>query len=132
MGTRLYPLPGGDGDEKKVWYPLGLGMGMGMNFLCGDGYGIAKPVPAPPRCHPSWNIGCKLGHKLPFLPSKICLLYITKLTKKYTKTLLRSLKRNKLTLKGSWIIEIQNAVKDFYNISFKNNFWEVFTIPHGD
>jgi len=31
---------------------LGLGMGMGMNFLCGDGYGIAKPVPAPPRCHP--------------------------------------------------------------------------------
>jgi len=23
-----------------------------MNFLCGDGYVIAKPVPAPPRCHP--------------------------------------------------------------------------------
>jgi len=20
-----------------------------MNFLCGDGYGIVKPVPAPPR-----------------------------------------------------------------------------------
>jgi len=52
MGTRLYPLPGGDGDETKVWYPLGLSMRMWMNFLCGDGYGIAKPVPAPPRCHP--------------------------------------------------------------------------------
>jgi len=26
---------------------LGLGMGMGMNFFCGNGYGIAKPVPAP-------------------------------------------------------------------------------------
>ena len=52
MGTRLYPLPGGDEDEKKVWYSLDFGMGMGMNFLCGDGYGIAKPVPAPPRCHP--------------------------------------------------------------------------------
>jgi len=26
MGTKLYPLPGGDGDETKVWYPLGLGM----------------------------------------------------------------------------------------------------------
>jgi len=23
-----------------------------MNFLCGDGYGIAKLVPSPPRCHP--------------------------------------------------------------------------------
>jgi len=45
MGTRLYPLPGGDGDGKKVWYPLGLGMR--MNFLCGDEYGIVKPVPAP-------------------------------------------------------------------------------------
>jgi len=52
MSTRLYPLPGGDGDGKKVWYPLGLGMRMGMNFLCGDGYGIVKPVPVPPRCHP--------------------------------------------------------------------------------
>jgi len=25
---------------------------MGMNFFYGDGYGIVKPVPAPPRCHP--------------------------------------------------------------------------------
>jgi len=50
MGTRLYPLP--DGDETKVWYSLGLGMGMGINFWCGDEYGIAKLVPAPPRCHP--------------------------------------------------------------------------------
>ena len=61
MGTRLYPLPGGDGDGRKVWYPLGLGMGMGMNFFYGDGYGIVKPVPAPPRpvaipnsTHVSW------------------------------------------------------------------------------
>jgi len=52
MGTRLYPLPGGDGDGTKVWYPLGLGMGMGMNFFYGDGYEIVKSVPAPPRCHP--------------------------------------------------------------------------------
>jgi len=51
MGTRLYPLPGGNVDETKVRYPLGLGMGMGINFFYGDGYGIAKPVPAPPRCH---------------------------------------------------------------------------------
>jgi len=36
MGTRLYPLPGGDGDGKKVCYPLGLDMGIEMNFLCGD------------------------------------------------------------------------------------------------
>ena len=28
MGMRLYPLPGGDGDETKVWYLLGLGMGI--------------------------------------------------------------------------------------------------------
>jgi len=52
MGTRLYPLPGGDGDETKVWYPLDLGMRMGMNFFYEDGYGIVKPVPALPRCHP--------------------------------------------------------------------------------
>jgi len=52
MGTRLYPLRGGDGDGIKVWYPLGLGMRMGMNFFYGDGYVIVKPVPAPPRCHP--------------------------------------------------------------------------------
>jgi len=25
---RLYPLPSGDEDGIKVWYPLGLGMGM--------------------------------------------------------------------------------------------------------
>jgi len=37
MDTRLYPLPGGDGDEIKVWYPLGLGMGMGMIFFTGMG-----------------------------------------------------------------------------------------------
>jgi len=52
MGTRLYPLPGGDGDGTKIWYPLGLGMEMGMKFFYGDGYEIAKPVSAPPRCHP--------------------------------------------------------------------------------
>jgi len=49
MGTRLYLLPGGDGDGIKVWYPLDLGMGMMMNFFYEDGYGIVKPVPAPPR-----------------------------------------------------------------------------------
>ncbi|QCE12646.1 histone H3 [Vigna unguiculata] len=27
-------------------------MGMRVNFFYGDGYGITKPVPAPPRCHP--------------------------------------------------------------------------------
>jgi len=58
MGTRLYPLPGGDGDETKVWYPLGLGMR--MNFFYGDGYGIVKPVPAP----------------LPSLTSTIALAYL--------------------------------------------------------
>jgi len=52
MGMRLYPLPDGDGDVTKVWYPLDLGMGMRMNFFYGDGYGITKLVPAPPRCHP--------------------------------------------------------------------------------
>jgi len=39
MGTRLYPLPSGDGDEKKVWYPLGLGMGWGWIFYAGMGMG---------------------------------------------------------------------------------------------
>jgi len=52
MGTRLYPLPGGDEDETKVWYPLNLGMGMGINFFLRGWYGIAKLVPVPPRCHP--------------------------------------------------------------------------------
>jgi len=52
MGTRLYLLPDGDRDGKKVWYLLDLDMGMGMNFFYGDGYGIAKPVPTLPRCHP--------------------------------------------------------------------------------
>jgi len=51
MSTRLYPLPGEDGDETKVWYPLSLDMGMRMNFFDGNGYGIVKPVPAPLRCH---------------------------------------------------------------------------------
>jgi len=35
MGTRLYPLPGGDGDVTKVWYPLDFGMGMWMDFFMG-------------------------------------------------------------------------------------------------
>jgi len=52
MGTRLYPLPDRDGDGRKVRYPLDLGMGMRMNFFYGDRYGIAKPIPALPRCHP--------------------------------------------------------------------------------
>jgi len=39
MSTRLYPLPGGDGDETKVWYPLDLGMEMRMNFLWGMSMG---------------------------------------------------------------------------------------------
>jgi len=30
MGTRLYPLSGGDVDGKKIWYPLNLKMK--MNF----------------------------------------------------------------------------------------------------
>jgi len=46
MGTRLYPLPGGDGDETKVWYPLDLDMEMRMNFFYKDGYGIVKSVPS--------------------------------------------------------------------------------------
>jgi len=62
MGTRLYPLSGGD--RTKVWYPLGLDMWIRMNFFCGDGYEdggecflqrwyeIAKPVLAPSHCHP--------------------------------------------------------------------------------
>jgi len=48
MGTRLYPLPGGDEDETKVWYSLYLGMR--MNFFYGNGYGIANsssPHPVP-------------------------------------------------------------------------------------
>jgi len=49
---RLYPLPGGDEDGIKLWYPLGLGMGMGMNIFYRDGYGIMKLVPALSRCHP--------------------------------------------------------------------------------
>ena len=39
MGTRLYPLPGGDEDETKVWYPLSLDMGMGWIFDAGMGMG---------------------------------------------------------------------------------------------
>jgi len=53
MGTRLYPLLGGDGDETKIWYPLDLDIGMMMNFLCGDEYGIAKPIPTPPVAIPT-------------------------------------------------------------------------------
>jgi len=33
MDTRIYPLPDGDDDETKVWYPLGLSMRMRMNLL---------------------------------------------------------------------------------------------------
>ena len=33
MGTRLYPLPGGDGDEIKLWYPLGLAWKWGWIFF---------------------------------------------------------------------------------------------------
>jgi len=44
MGTRLYPLLGGDDDEIKVWYSLGLGMEMKMNFFYENEYGIAKSV----------------------------------------------------------------------------------------
>ena len=50
VGTRLYPLPGGDGDETKVWYPLGLGMEMGMIFFTGMGMrhrNLCPPRPAP-------------------------------------------------------------------------------------
>jgi len=36
MGTGLYPLPGGDEDETKVWYPLILDMWMMMNFFYGN------------------------------------------------------------------------------------------------
>ena len=41
MGMRLYPLPGGDGDENgtKVWYPWGLGMRMGWISFTGMGMG---------------------------------------------------------------------------------------------
>jgi len=46
MSIRLYPLPGGDGDETKVWYPLSLDMGMMMNFFYKDKYEIVKPVPS--------------------------------------------------------------------------------------
>jgi len=61
MGTRLYPLPGRDGHGTKVWYPLGWGIGMGINFFYGDGYGIAKSVPAPPRCHPyTWCLAVRM------------------------------------------------------------------------
>jgi len=52
MGTGLYPLPDGDENGIKLWYPLSLGMGMIMNSFYGDGYGIVKPVPALPDCHP--------------------------------------------------------------------------------
>jgi len=51
IGTRLYPLPGGDGDETKGWYPLGLGMRMEMNFFLRrwvwDSETRACPVPLP-------------------------------------------------------------------------------------
>jgi len=51
MGTRLYPLPGGDGDGPKVWYPLGLGMGMWMIFFMRgwvwDSETRPRPAPLP-------------------------------------------------------------------------------------
>ena len=52
MSTRLYSLPGGDGNETKVLYLLGLGMGMRINFFYGDRYEIVKLVPRPTYCHP--------------------------------------------------------------------------------
>ena len=55
MGTRLYPLPGGDGDGTKVWYSLGLGMRMGMNFFYGNEYETVKPVPPRPVAIPKWD-----------------------------------------------------------------------------
>jgi len=33
MSTRIYPLSGGDGDEKKVWYLLSLGWGWGCGWI---------------------------------------------------------------------------------------------------
>jgi len=33
---RIYPLPGGDGHETKVWYPLDLGTWMKMHFFYGN------------------------------------------------------------------------------------------------
>jgi len=52
MSTRLYPLPGGDRDEIKVWYPLGLGMGWDEFFLRGWVWDSeTRPRPTP-RCHP--------------------------------------------------------------------------------
>jgi len=56
IGTRLYPLPGKDGNETKVWYPLNLDMRMKVNFFYKNLYGIAKPVPRPPVVIPTYNI----------------------------------------------------------------------------
>jgi len=39
MSTRLYLWSGGDGDETKVWYSLGLVVGMGMNIFYGMSMG---------------------------------------------------------------------------------------------
>jgi len=39
MSTRLYPLPGGNGDETKIWYLLDFDMGMRMNFFYEERYG---------------------------------------------------------------------------------------------
>jgi len=49
MGTRLYLLLGGDGDETKVWYPLNFDTWM-MKFW-ENRYEIVKLVPIPTRCH---------------------------------------------------------------------------------
>jgi len=40
MGTRLYPLPGGDENGTKVWYPLDLDLGMGMGWIFDAGMGM--------------------------------------------------------------------------------------------
>jgi len=55
MGTRLYPLPGGDVDGTKVWYPLSLGMWMGNEFFLRGWVwdSVTHPRPAP---LPSLNI----------------------------------------------------------------------------
>jgi len=39
MGTRLYSLPGEDGDGTKVWYSLDLSMRMEINFFTEMGMG---------------------------------------------------------------------------------------------
>jgi len=51
-GYEIIPVTRWGWDETKIWYPLDLGMEMGINFFCKNGYGIAKPVSAPPVAIP--------------------------------------------------------------------------------